>query len=372
MNLFIPYVLLLLALLPGWSATAQAAHGGYHYHVAPHGSDANPGTAELPFATILRASRNALPGTTIHVAPGTYTGGFKTVMSGSADNRIVYVSTNKWGARIVPPAMSASRTAWDNRGDHVDIIGFDVDGSAVQRGIKWTQGIYIGGSYNEVRDNRVHHIALTAPCNSSGGSGIGIDSYYRGMQNDVIGNTVHDIGPQGCRYVQGIYISTSGSAQNNVVYAIGGAAIQMWHDATRVAVSHNTVSASMTGILVGSGDYYHSKGPNDFTRVHNNIVFDNQYGIVELGNTGKNNSYRNNLVHQNTVADWRLRNDLAHSGTVAAAPQFVRYGKRGNPDFRLQPGSPAIGKASAELATRTDIAGKVRSAARIDIGAYQR
>jgi hypothetical protein len=157
-----------------------------------------------------------------------------------------------------------------------------------------------------------------------------------------------------------------------VVYGIGGAAIQMWHDANKVVVSHNTVSASMTGILVGSGDYYHTKGPNDFTRVHNNIVFDNQYGIVELGNTGDNNSYRNNLVYKNAVADWRLRDGMSHSGTIAAPPQFVRYGKRGNPDFRLLPGSPAIGKATPELATATDIAGKARSPTRIDIGAYQR
>lgn len=365
-KLFIPFIALALFLPP------DAAQAAFHYYVAPHGSDANPGTAELPFGTILRASRNALPGTTIHVAPGTYTGGFKTVMSGTPGARIAYVSTNKWGARIVPPAMSENKIAWDNRGDYVDIVGFDVDGGATGRGVKWTQGIYVGGSYNVVRDNHVHHIALSAPCNSMGGSGIGIDSYYRGRDNDVIGNTVHDIGPQGCRFVQGIYISTIGSAQNNVVYGIGGAAIQMWHDATRVVVSHNTVSASMTGILVGSGDYYHGKGPNDFTRVHNNIVFDNQYGIVELGNTGTNNSYRNNLVYQNSIADWRLRSGSSHSGTVTAPPHFVRYGKRGNPDFRLLPHSPAIGKATAELATATDIAGKARPPRRIDIGAYQR
>ena len=51
-----------------------------------------------------------------------------------------------------------------------------------------------------------------------------MDSYYHGVQSDVIGNTVHDIGPLGCRFVQGIYISTSGSAKNNIVYNIGGAA----------------------------------------------------------------------------------------------------------------------------------------------------
>ncbi len=366
------------AILPPASgatvATAPQAppNSTYHYYVATTGSDGNPGTAAQPFLTILRASHVALPGTTIHVAPGTYTGGFKTTMNGTAGQRIYYVSTNKWGARIVPPAYSETSIAWDNRGNFVDIVGFDVDGGVTQRGVKWSQGIYIAGSYNVVRDNHVHHIARDIGCTSAGGSGIGVDSYYHGVNNDVIGNTVNDIGPRGCRFVQGIYISTSGVAQNNVVYGIGGAAIQMWHDANKVVVSNNTVSASTTGIVVGGGDYYHTKGPNDFTSVHNNIVFDNRYGISEQGDTGAHNTYRNNLVYQNSVADWHLLNGVEHTGTVAQAPRFVRYGKRGNPDFRLLKTSPAIGAGTPEFANPTDIAGKPRSAATgIDIGAYQ-
>ncbi|MFP5392209.1 MAG: DUF1565 domain-containing protein [Gammaproteobacteria bacterium] len=360
------------ALAAGAADLSAAQPNPYHYYVAPHGSDANAGTAAQPFRTILRASRNALPGTTIHVAPGEYEGGFKTTMSGTAAQRISYVSTNKWGARLVPPMLSDSATAWDNRGNYVDIAGFEIDGSAPQRGVKWTQGIYVGGSFNVVRDNRIHHLGRNAPCAKSGGAGIGVDSYYKGIRNDVLSNTVSDIGPPGCRSMQGIYISTSGSVQNNVVYAVGGAAIQMWHDANNVVVSHNTVSGSTTGILVGGGDYYHTRGPNDFTAVHNNIVFDNRYGISEQGDTGPHNSYRNNLVYQNATADWQLRNGLSHSGTVALAPQFVRYGKRGNPDFRLLPSSPAIARGTAQFATRTDIAGRARPSGKpADIGAYQ-
>ena len=362
--------MLALALFLTGAAAAEPA-AGYHFYVSPDGSDAYPGTADQPFQTILRASRNALPGTTIHVGPGTYIGGFKTTMSGTPTQRIVYLSTNKWGARIVPPMHSATDTAWDNRGSYVDIAGFTVDGSGAQRGIKWSRGIYIGGSHNIVRDNHVHSLARQTPCTSKGGAGIGVDSYYHGQRNQVIGNTVNDIGPAGCRHAQGIYISTSGVVQNNVVYGIGGTAIQMWHDANNVVVTNNTVSASGTGILVGGGDYYHTRGPNDYTSVHNNIVFDNQVGISEQGETGFHNSYRNNLVYQNAVSDWQLRNGLGHRGTVAQDPQFVRYGKRGNPDFRLLQGSPAIGKATPELASYADIAGKPRPATSPDIGAYQ-
>lgn len=336
----------------------------YNYYVASNGNDANPGTADLPFQTIVRASRVSLPGTTVHVAPGTYTGGFKTTMSGTEAQRIYYVSTVRWGAKLVPPMSSDSKAGWDNRGSYIDIVGFDIDGSASRNGIKWTHGIYNGGSYAVIKHNRIHHIALDNPCNGAGGAGIGVDSYYRGVKSDVIGNTVYQIGRPGCRFVQGIYISTSGSARNNVVHNVGGTAIQMWHDANNVSVTNNTVAASTTGILVGGGDYYHTRGPNDFTSVHNNIVFDNKYGVTELGATGPNNTYRNNLVFQSATADWQLRNGLGHTGTVSQHPQFVRYSRSGQPDFRLRSNSPAIGKGIDEQASR----GK---ASAIDIGAYQ-
>ncbi|MES2019213.1 MAG: DUF1565 domain-containing protein [Pseudomonadota bacterium] len=363
--------MLMFAAAPALAA-APVSPTTYNYYVALNGSDANPGTAEQPFQSIARASKVALPGTTIHVAPGTYEGGFKTSMSGTEAQRIYYVSSVHWGARLVPPMTSDTKAGWDNRGSYVDIVGFEIDGSASRNGIKWTHGIYNGGSYAVVRANYIHHIAQDTPCTGAGGAGIGVDSYYHGVQSDVIGNSVHDIGPFGCRFVQGIYISTSGSAKNNIVYNVGGAAIQMWHDANNVVVSNNTVAASMTGILVGGGDFYHTKGPNDFTFVHNNIVFDNKYGISEQGATGVHNTYRNNLVYQNSDADWQLRNGLTHSGTVAQAPLFVRYAKLGERDFHLTGNSPAIGKGIEEHSALTDVSGKPRSKTTgIDIGAYQ-
>ena len=127
------------------------------------------------------------------------------------------------------------------------------------------------------------------------------------------------------------------------------------------------MAGSATGILVGSGDFYHTKGPNDYTSVHNNIVYDNKVGIAEQGLTGTHNTYRNNLVFQNGTADWQLRNGITHSGTVSLAPQFVRYARKGSVDFRLRSNSPAIGKGVEE-----QVAGKVRNTpAGIDIGAYQ-
>lgn len=344
----------------------------YHYYVAPDGADAAPGTRSAPFRTLARAARAATrPGTTVHVAQGRYAGGFKTTGSGTAASRIYWVSTVNWGAKIVPPPNSASNTAWDNRGNYVSIIGFDVDGSAHLDGLRWTHGIYTGGSHGAIAGNRVRHIATSGPCTKAGGSAIGVDAYYQGEQTEVLGNLVHDIGPGGCRFVHGIYMSTSGAVKNNIVYRVAEAGIHLWHDAHQVVISNNTVTASNSGIVVGGGDFYFRHSGNDDTKVYSNVVFDNRDGISEQGRTGLNNAYRNNLVYQNG-SNWRLQNGLQHVGTVTAAPQFMAYDRNGTPDFRPASGSPVTGRGSAQYAHPTDFSGRPRNMGTgFDIGAIQ-
>jgi len=363
-------VALLAAAMSANAATIPTTPN--NFYVSPTGSDTAAGTKAAPFKTLARAAKAATkPGTTVFVAPGTYAGGFKTTASGTASSRIYWVSTTKWGAKIVPPASSTNNSAWDNRGNYVSIIGFDVDGSKLGSGTKWVHGIYTGGSYNVIEGNHVHHMATTIPCNSAGGSAIGVDSYYKGVKGDVIGNVVHDIGPAGCTYVQGIYHSTSGTIKNNVVYRVGSAAIHLWHDATDVQIVNNTVSSSVFGIIVGGGDFYFTKAGANNVHVHNNIVYDNKYGISEQGTTGKGNTYKNNLVTRNTTYNFQLRNGLTHTGTISSEPLFAGYSRTAaTPDYKLTTSSPAIGRGLATYAPKTDIDGKARGTA-IDLGAYQ-
>ncbi len=355
----------------GASEAAATPGAASSIYVSPKGDDKNAGTASAPFRTMARAASATKPGTTVYVAPGTYDGGFKTTTSGTASERISFVSTSKYGAKIVMPANSTNNTAWDNRGSYVDIVGFQIDGTH-RKGTRWTLGIYNGGSYDSIRNNWVHDIAKGAPCTSAGGSAIGVDSYYGGVKSDVIGNLVNDIGPAGCRYVQGIYISTSGSVKNNVVYRVAEGAIHLWHDARHVIITNNTVANSNTGIIIGGGDFYKTSGPNDYTAVYSNIVYDNKMGISEQGKTGRNNTYRNNLVFQNSTYNWKLNNGLTHSGTVSSAPQFIAYKRHGTSDFKLHASSPAIGRASPTHAHAHDYAARPRNhATGFDIGAYQ-
>ena len=150
-------------------------------YVSTSGSDSNAGTQASPFRTIGHAADAASSGTTVHVAPGTYTGGFQTTTSG-----VTYVSDVKWGAKIVPGASNGRSEAWDNRGANVTIDGFEIDGSSPQGGTPWRFGVYTAGSDSVVQNVKVHDLvrdsSAWSAANSGGGGGAGImgDSYYGG------------------------------------------------------------------------------------------------------------------------------------------------------------------------------------------------
>ncbi|MGZ8289365.1 MAG: DUF1565 domain-containing protein [Telluria sp.] len=355
------------ALAPSTVAPATS----YNLYVAPTGSDTASGSRTAPFKTIARAIKALRPSTTVWVAPGNYSGGFQNTVSGTSTSRVYFVSTTKWGARIVPPASSTRDVAFDNRGSYVDIVGFQVDGTTSQGGKVWRYGIYNGGSYDSIRENWVHHIAKNIACTSGGGSAIGADSYYKGVKADIISNVVNDIGPAGCHFVQGIYMSTSGTIKNNVAYRVAEAAIHLWHDANNVIITNNTVTSSGTGIIVGGGDYYFTTAGANNVHVYNNIVYDNKYGISEQGKTGTSNTYRNNLVYQNTYP-WTLKNGLKHTGTVATVPGFVSYSRTGTQNLKITSTSAAVGKGTSTYAHATDIVRRARNTSTgFDIGAYQ-
>jgi parallel beta-helix repeat protein len=362
------------ASAPTVSALTTTPATTYNYYVSPTGSDTAAGTKAAPFKTLKRAAQAATrAGTTVWVAPGTYAGGIKTTASGTSTARIYWVSTTKWGAKIVPPASSTNNNAWDNRGNYVSIIGFDVDGTNSGSGTKWTHGIYTGGSYGMIQDNHIHHIARSVACTSAGGSAIGVDSYYHGVMSDIVSNVVNDIGPAGCTYVQGIYVSTSGTIKNNLVYRVGAVGIHLWHDATNVKITNNTVTSSNFGMVVGGGDFYYTTAGANNVFVANNIIYDNKYGISEQGKTGTANQYKNNLVYQNPSYNISLRNGLQATGTVSSNPLFKAYSRTAaTPDFHLSTSSPAIGRGIATNAYPTDLDGKPRNATTgYDIGAYQ-
>lgn len=337
----------------------------YHLYVSPTGSDSNTGTKTSPFKTILKASKVAKPGTTVHVAPGTYAGGFQTTANGTASARIRYVSDTKWGAKIVPASGSTAGTGWSNRGNYVDIVGFDI---SAKGNTTWRNGLVGTGSYITLQGNHVHDIATSGTCDSQGGSGINTHNYYGGYHIDVLENVVHHIGITGCKYIQGIYTSTSGKVKNNLIHSIGNWGIHLWHDARNLDIANNTIVKSGGGITVGGGGYYRLSAPADYVNVSNNIVYGNDKGIWQQGDNGTHNTYTNNLSYNNARANFSVGTS-AISGSVSADPQFIDYAA-GN--YQLKSASPAVNRGGTKYAPATDLLGTARpQGSGIDIGTYE-
>jgi len=124
---------------------------------------------------------------------------------------------------------------------------------------------------------------------------------------------------------------------------------------------------SSGGISVGGGDFIHTSGPDDYTVVANNIVYNNRIGIDEYGVTGTHNVYTHNLVSHNATA-FSLQHGLTASNTITADPKLVT----GVGNYDIASGSPAIDAGTATNAPTTDLVGHARPhGAGVDIGAYE-
>ena len=92
---------------------------GTEYHVSPSGSDRNPGTETLPFATIQHAANLAMPGDTVIVHAGEYREWVDPRMGGTGPrNRITYTAAKnehvviKGSERITGWVREGNSTVW--------------------------------------------------------------------------------------------------------------------------------------------------------------------------------------------------------------------------------------------------------------------
>jgi parallel beta-helix repeat protein len=333
---------------PVTTAVPAVARFAQRYYVSPKGSDSNDGSQAQPWATISRAATQARAGAIIVVLPGSYVspGEIKTKASGTASARITFISETQWGAILISTEKGNS-AVWNNIGNYIDIMGFDVTGSG-------SLGIYNRGSHVRIIGNYIHDIPARG-CGENGGAGVN-NGDPSAQDDDVIGNVVNNVGDyqNPCQRVHGIYYSNlGGHALENVVYRNQGWGIHAWHAASRTVIANNSVfNNGYGGILIGAGDDP-GRRPNDHTVVANNIVYRNGlnpkaggYGIEEFGKTGTHNLYLNNLVHQNGPANWHLQNGNKPSGSVDADPRFVNYTGDSTGDYHLQSTSPGLRKGT--------------------------
>ncbi len=349
----------------GYAHPLQPGSGTLHRYVSPEGNDEHSGERGNPWKTIGHAALMVKPGTTVHVAPGHYHEDVINSVSGTASARIVFISDKKWGAKIY--GQRDAGFIFHNKGDYVDIVGFEVSGK------KSRLGIINYANHCRILYNHVFDIEANNAGNS-GGAGID-NSNYDAADNDIIGNVVHDIGIGSTGHVQGIYHSNGkGCIFNNITYRNSGWGIHTWHNPKNLIISNNLVFENNNGgIVIGAGDAPFN-GLADGFIVQNNILISNHknFAITEMGDTGKNNIYRNNLFHNNSRGEYRLRNRLKPENTIIADPLLVNYKPDGTGDYRLRKGSPAINFGTVLDAPTLDIDKKKRRKrqGKIDIGPY--
>ena len=300
---------------------------------------------------------------TIHVAPGTYTVGstINSGAAGTATSRVRYISDQQWGAKIV----SSADPIWNNSGDYVDIMGFDISGG----GTSYT-GIHSQGNYDRSIGNRIHDFGSTG-CNPGAGVMIG-----GGANNQsAIGNIIYDIGPlppaiPGCNLIHGIYVSTAGAVvENNLTFNNSAKGIQLWGVPTNCVVINNTSFHNQDGMVLGNDGTDGSTLDNSI--IANNITYNNvRYGMYESGSLGTHNQYLNNLISDNPGGTYMITGQFTN--TVSANPLFVNYTGDASGNYQLGAGSPAIGAGTSTDAPSTDFDGGARpQAPGFDIGAYQ-
>jgi len=299
-------------------------------YVSPVGKDEDSGSSATPWATIQHAADSARPGDVVHVAPGNYSGPIITAVSGSPSARIRFISDVQFGAKL----NASAYTTWTNKGDYVDILGFDVTGNG-------SLGMLNMASHVRIAGNRVHDIPVT-DCTSDGGAGID-NGNYSAQDDDIIGNIVFNVGNphRKCPRVHGIYHSNlGGHIWNNIAFHNEAWGIHLWHAATNVIIANNLAFQNGEGgIIIGAGD-----APGgvvaDNSLVTNNVLTQSPKSIKEVGRTGPNNNYKLNVIFGGNgpelqkgklegvlnidpkLVDFHPTALPAHAGTTEGAPSF--------------------------------------------------
>ena len=278
------------------------------------------------YPTIPAAAAAASPGTVIHVAQGTYAGGFETAASGTSSAQIIYVCDAPMGCVVRGGGATGGGEAvmWRQAGSYTTMSGFLLDGSSSPQ-IRAL--LYVTGGNNIISANRFQSL-LTDPAQfaaqqGSGGGAVTLADYYQGSKafgNHVLGNVILNVGPPGATSstVHSVYNdSQSTTLSDNCIIGSAGAGIHNWGDPANAIVQNNTVLSAKMGILVGGSGAVASG-----MTVSKNIVANNKYGISEQGSTGAGNTYSGNLTWNDGAYEYSLQTGI-QTGGISADPMLT-------------------------------------------------
>jgi hypothetical protein len=339
------------ALLLSACGSAPSEGGGLT-HVVPAAGQGKP----RAFRSLPRALRQAEPGDTLVLAPGRYGGRgriLRIAVDGTADKPILI--RGRRGAR--PPRLLGQVRL---EGDHLRVRRVLFDGptgrvtssSADNPGGEdvqvWVRGRDVTIARSEVRDNLWH-------------AGV----YVTGDDARLIGNHIHDNGdrsrPERWNLDHGVYWASGsgGLASDNLVAGNVAYGIHLYPEPRGIRVLQNTlVRNGRSGLILADRTAQ--------SVVANNIVALNGSPSIDFDLYGRGNVVVNNLFWSNGESPLDRSTLLGRSTPLVADPLF-----RSAHNYRLAPGSAAIGRALPEFTTPTDLDGRPRPSRAADLGAFE-
>ena len=328
---------------------------GRAYYVSVRGSDSGPGTLARPWRTIQKAASTLRPGQRALVRKGTYRENVQVTRPGTAAQPITIAAYPR-----ERPVISHAAGPLE-----IDTGYYRIRGFVLERA-KGTS------STNVYFQDDAHHIELSGnEIRYSQDQGVFSEEETHHLQ--ILGNRIHDNGlghVSGQHQSHGLYFQGRNHvAANNLIFSHPyGFGIQVYDQNSRSILVNNTVTgAAHSGIVVGG-----SGGVDNITIRNNILAFNEQYGVQTDSDcpTGPVSVDANVIFGNGDGPVQRGCSQVRVGSNIQADPKFVSRSRR---DFRLASGSPAVDRARADSAPRTDIAGRKRPTGRgYDVGAFER
>lgn len=293
-------------------ALSGGASAATIYVDANRGNDSNSGRGADPVRTITRGAALARRGDQVRVRAGRYR---ETVALSNSSSGVVFRAAP--GSRPVVDGEGRRTFGFNAIGtSRIRIQGFEVRGQKVA-GVQVREG-----TRNVVRQMYIHNVG--AP-EVSANQGIQI---VRGVNNRVVGNVVHSIGPG--FESRGIWLlqTKRATVTRNVVYLVRKDGIRDWQSlgnritSNRFFLNHNGISFSQTTGAYAANNY---SGYNEVGFVAKHVS--NPRGLRYWSlSRGRMSRFRNNTVEDNNEAGIWIGNSEEPLDYLSVASNLFRGG----------------------------------------------
>ena len=416
-GLVVPTILAMIFVVIA-SISAQAST----YFVATNGNDANAGTIGSPWLTMLHAVAQLLPGDTLYLRGGTYTGSANsintaagTVASGAPGN---VITIGAYGGTATAPGTYGPSAAAEvvilqspNGLPPLNIftaVQYVVFQDLILDGVN--QVTDVGSALINLGGNSSHLTFLRLEVNGHGGVMFGV-GFGASTFNTVRSGNIHGNGVAGGAETNGhgLYISSGNNlVELNSIHDNQGYGMQLYTNVGPKTISNNTIRKNKVynnglhggtayGIAVAWGDsnlvydnlvYGHVTGNggggilvysySTNAAIYNNTIYGNSYDGITLQyyDSSAKTLLQNNIIDANGGTAIHDLGDLNGAvGNYTAAQNLLTdpgFANAGAADFHLTSGSTtAIAQGATIAAVPDDFDGVVRPQGFYDIGAYQ-